>query len=118
MTAERIESQLMSVEDYLAWEDGQLERHEYIGGMVYAIAGGTTARAAMAMNVGIAIGSQLRGKRCRPYGSDLKIRIHYPTNDGEVRFRFGIGKGKRIFAKEGEMRRQPGLQQLEQSSGD
>jgi len=80
MTAERIDSQLMSVEDYLAWEDLQLERHEYIGGIIYAMAGGTTAHAALAMNVGIALGSCLRGKRCRPYGSDLRVRIEYPTH--------------------------------------
>jgi len=80
MTAERIDSQLMSVEDYLAWEDLQLERHEYIGGMVYAMAGGTTAHSAIAANALVSIGGQLRGKRCRPYTSDLKIRVRYPTH--------------------------------------
>lgn len=80
MTAERIESQLMIVEDYLAWEDAQPERHEYIGGIVYAMAGGTTAHAAIATNALICLGSQLRGKRCRPYGSELKIRVQYPTH--------------------------------------
>ncbi len=80
MTAERIESQMLTVEDYLAWEDAQPERHEYIGGTIYAMGGGTTAHAAIATNALISLGSQLRGKRCRPYGSDLKIRVQYPTH--------------------------------------
>ena len=80
MTAERFESQLMTVEDYLAWEDAQPERHEYIGGIIYAMAGGTAAHAAIAMNVAASLHGQLRGKRCRPYGSDLKIRVQYPTH--------------------------------------
>jgi hypothetical protein len=58
MTVECAGSQLMTAEDYLAWE----ERHEYVGGMVYAMSGGTRAHAGIAMNVGISLGAQLRGK--------------------------------------------------------
>ena len=80
MTAERADSQLMSVEDYLAWEEMQPEKHEYVGGVIFTMQGGTTRHAAIASNVLISIGGQLRGKRCRPYGSDLKVRIQYPTH--------------------------------------
>ncbi len=80
MTAERAETQLMSVEDYLAWEERQEEKHEYVGGMVYAMAGGTPDHAAIAANVLGALHGQLRGKPCRPYTSDLKVRIQYPTH--------------------------------------
>jgi Uma2 family endonuclease len=80
MNAERIETQWMSVEDYLAWEETQPERHEYVGGMVYAMAGGTQEHSAIASNSLVSLGSQLRGKPCRPHGSDLKIRVSYPTH--------------------------------------
>ncbi len=80
MIAELAESELMSVEDYLAWEDAQEVRHEYVAGMVYAMAGGTPTHAAIAANVIVAVGAHLRGKRCRPYTSDLKVRIPYPTH--------------------------------------
>jgi Uma2 family endonuclease len=80
MIAERIESQQMSVEDYLVWEETQPERHEYVGGMVYAMAGGTNEHSAIAMNVGGCLHGQLRGKSCRPHGSDLKVRVQYPTH--------------------------------------
>lgn len=32
---------LMSAEEYFAWEETQLERHEYWDGEVFAMAGGT-----------------------------------------------------------------------------
>ncbi len=80
MTVEHAESQLMNAEDYLVWEDEQEERHEFVGGMIYAMSGGTSAHAAIAANVLVALGSQLRGKPCRPYGPDLKVRVQYPTH--------------------------------------
>ena len=80
MTAERAAFELMSVEDYLEWEEMQNQKHEYVGGMVYAMAGGTIDHAAVMANVLIAIGTRLRGKRCRPFASDLKVRIEYPTH--------------------------------------
>ena len=83
MSAERTASQLMSVEDYLEWEATQEQRYEYVGGMVYPIegmAGGTIDHALIAANALIALGSQMRGKPCRPVGSDLKVRIEYSTH--------------------------------------
>jgi Uma2 family endonuclease len=74
---------LISVEDYL---DGELDspiRHEYLGGVVYAMAGARNAHNAIASNTLIAMGSRLRGHRCRPFNSDTKIRIRFPTH---VRF--------------------------------
>ena len=39
------------------------------------MAGGTPDHAALAMSVGIALGIGLRGKRCRVFSSDLRIRV-------------------------------------------
>jgi Uma2 family endonuclease len=80
MTAPLAEAELMSVEEYLALEEAHEVRHEYVGGMIYAMAGGTRSHAAIAMNVGISLGAQLRGKPCRPYGSDFKVCIRFSTH--------------------------------------
>ena len=80
MTAELAHAELMSVADYLAWEEAREMRHEYVGGVVYAMAGGTEAHAALSANVLVAFAVQLRGRRCRAYGPDLKMRVQYPTH--------------------------------------
>ena len=56
----------ISVEDYLAGEELSKIRHEYLGGVVHAMTGGTNDHAAIAMNAGGSLVARLRGKPCRP----------------------------------------------------
>src|SRR5262245_52167082 len=70
---------LVSAEDYLAGELGSPIKHEYLGGVVYAMAGARNAHAIIVMRTGAALVSRLRGKRCQPFGSDTKIRIRLPN---------------------------------------
>jgi Uma2 family endonuclease len=70
---------LISVEDYLAGELISPRKHEYLGGVVYAMAGARNAHNLIATNALVALGARLRGKPCRPYNSDTKIRIRLPT---------------------------------------
>jgi len=74
---------LISVEDYLAGELISPVKHEYLGGVVYATAGPRNAHNLIASNTLVALGSRLRGLRCRPFNSDTKIRIRLPA---QVRF--------------------------------
>lgn len=69
----------ISVEDYLAGELVSSVKHEYVDGYVYAMSGGTNAHSAIAANITIRLGGQLRGKPCRPFTSDTKILIQLPT---------------------------------------
>ena len=62
-------------EDYLAWEETQTERHEYIGGEVFAMAGGSTVHNALSGNAYIALRSQTRGTPCRVYMADVKLQV-------------------------------------------
>ncbi len=56
--------------------DGRSEiKHEYIGGVVYAMSGGSPEHARLAMVIGRELGNQLAGKRCAVYGSDLRVRV-------------------------------------------
>jgi Uma2 family endonuclease len=72
--------QPVSVEDYLSGELASPEKHEYLGGIVYAMAGASNVHNLIATNITIAIGSRLRGKRCRPFNSDTKIRVRLSTH--------------------------------------
>ena len=80
MTAELAANELMSVADYLEWEEAAEVRHEYVGGVVYDMAGGTNGHAAIATNTLGLLHAQLSGKKCRPFNSDTKLRIIYPSH--------------------------------------
>jgi Uma2 family endonuclease len=74
---------LVSVEDYLAGELTSPVKHEYVGGVLYAMAGARNAHNLIASNTLGALHARLRGRPCRPYNSDTKIRVRLP---GQVRF--------------------------------
>ncbi|MFV8755633.1 Uma2 family endonuclease [Nannocystaceae bacterium ST9] len=65
----------MSHAAYLEAEQRSDIRHEYLRGEVYAMAGGTPEHSALAMAVGAALTTALAGRRCRVFGSDLRVRI-------------------------------------------
>ncbi len=75
--------QLVSVADYLAGELVSQTKHEYLGGVFYAMAGARNVHNLIATNVTSLLHSTLRGKPCRSYNSDTKIRIRMSTH---VRF--------------------------------
>jgi Uma2 family endonuclease len=74
---------LPTVREYLELEESST-RHEYVAGMIYAHAGGTSRHNAIAANVLAALWSAARGGRCRVYGSDMRLRavedvFYYPA---------------------------------------
>lgn len=72
-TAQQIEPRV-SVEDYLARERSAEFRHEFLDGEVYEMAGGSPNHSAIIANLTMEIGFRLKGTRCRPFSSDLKVR--------------------------------------------
>ena len=64
-----------SPEELLEMENASPIRHEYIGGRLYAMAGGSPDHAAISANLAGAIASRLRGKPCRPSSSDQRVRV-------------------------------------------
>lgn len=66
---------LLSPEDFLLGEDGAPQKHEYLNGVVYAMAGGTIRHARISGNIFGALSVGLRGKRCQPFNSDLLTRV-------------------------------------------
>jgi Uma2 family endonuclease len=74
---------LISVEDYFAAELISPIKQEYLGGVVYAMGGGHNAHNIIASNTLVALGARLRGRGCRAFNSDTKIRVRLLTH---VRF--------------------------------
>ena len=64
-----------SFREYIAFERASNVKHEYLEGQVYAMAGGTPEHAAIAANVVASLNAQLRGKGCRVFTSDLRVRV-------------------------------------------
>jgi len=67
--------QKYTFEDYVALEAMSPVKHEFLGGHVWAMAGGTPEHAAVAVNVSTLLNVALRGRPCRVYSSDLRVRV-------------------------------------------
>lgn len=65
----------ISVDEYLSGELISEQKHEYVDGKVYAISGASARHNRIATNVTGIIYSQLKGKPCQVFNSDMKIRI-------------------------------------------
>jgi Uma2 family endonuclease len=65
----------MSYEAYLAFEREAASKHEYLRGMVLAMAGGTPEHARLASNLARLIGNAIVGRPCAVFSSDLRVRI-------------------------------------------
>jgi Uma2 family endonuclease len=71
-------NQKISIEEYLTFERGSHEKHEYFKGEVFAMSGAGPRHNILFSNLFISIGNLLKGKPCFPYGSDM--RLHIPEN--------------------------------------
>jgi Uma2 family endonuclease len=71
---------LTSPADYLAAELQSSVKHEYLGGMVYAMSGASNRHNRIATNITAALLFRLRGRRCQAFNSDAKVRIQLPTH--------------------------------------
>lgn len=68
----------VSQEEYLETERAAFEKHEYYQGEIFAMSGASLKHNKIFVNFLGELQNRLKGKSCRPYGSDL--RIHIPKN--------------------------------------
>ena len=61
--------------EYLETEILSEFKREYLGGAVYAMAGASEPHNIIAANLNGMLYTRLRGKRCQPFGSDMKARL-------------------------------------------
>lgn len=65
----------ISPEEYLAAERDALEKHEYLNGEIFAMAGAKLAHVEICANLGASLRNLLKGQDCRSYQSDLRTFI-------------------------------------------
>ena len=81
--AAAIKWNLVSEPEYLRGELISNTKHEYLGGVLYAMAGASNDHNRIATNITIALGARLRGRPCQAFNSDTKIRLRFAS---QVRF--------------------------------
>jgi Uma2 family endonuclease len=67
--------QRMTPEEYLAFERASAERHEFVGGEVFAMAGASLNHITITSNGNASLHAQLRRTPCRVLTNDLKVRF-------------------------------------------
>lgn len=75
MSVQTVATQYLSVEEYLASEPFSEVKREYLAGMVYEMAGAGEAHNIIAVNLTRMLATQLRGRPCRVFGSDMQLRL-------------------------------------------
>jgi Uma2 family endonuclease len=65
----------LTYEAYLRLEEETGLRHEFLDGRVWAMSGGSPRHSAIKVNLVAFLRTALRGSPCRPYDSDLKVRV-------------------------------------------
>jgi Uma2 family endonuclease len=61
--------------DYLAMDEASSLRHEYVGGYVHAMTGGSMRHNRIALNIASALLQRLRGSPCTVFINDMKLRV-------------------------------------------
>src|SRR5947207_4620098 len=71
----------VTVEEYLSGELRSETRHEYIDGILYAMAGASEEHNLIATNLLAALHAHLRGEPCRVFLVDMKVRLLIARTD-------------------------------------
>ena len=65
----------MTASDYLAWEAEQKDRHEFVGGETFAMAGAEDRHVTVTGNLYMALRQHLSGSPCRTFMSDMRLSV-------------------------------------------
>jgi Uma2 family endonuclease len=88
MIAAKDPSPSLTPEEYLAWEEKQLEKHEYIDGQVYAMSGCSVNHGRISIRFTGMFDVHLDNSTCVTGNSDIKVNIvntrHYVYPDASV----------------------------------
>lgn len=64
----------LSLQDFLAWENQQSEKHEFVHGEVFAMVGAKRVHNLLVGNLFASLKQQLRGKPCQPFMESAKLQ--------------------------------------------
>jgi Uma2 family endonuclease len=65
----------MTATEFLAWDERETVRHEFVRGEVFAVAGADEWHITVTMNVATALCAHLRCSPCRTLMADMKLRV-------------------------------------------
>ncbi|MBL8303810.1 MAG: Uma2 family endonuclease [Ideonella sp.] len=65
----------LSLQEFIAWENEQLERHEFVRGEVFAMVGGRRVHGRASLNVAMSLGLQLKGSPCQVFSESMKVQV-------------------------------------------
>jgi Uma2 family endonuclease len=80
MVAVKDNSPRFTSEEYFAWEEQQLEKHEYINGEVYAMSGGSKNHSLISVRFITLFANHLEDSGCETGNSDLRVNIVETNN--------------------------------------
>jgi Uma2 family endonuclease len=67
--------QVYSFDEYVELDADSRVKHEFLDGLVWAMAGGSPEHAGLAAAISAALSAELRGRPCRVFSSDLRVRV-------------------------------------------
>jgi len=70
---------IFTIEEYLQFEKDSPEKHEYYQSEIFTMAGADARHNVIFSNVFGELAYKLKGKPCKPYGSDLRIHVAQNT---------------------------------------
>jgi Uma2 family endonuclease len=80
MIAARENLPKLTPQEYFAWEEKQLYKHEYIEGQVYAMSGGSRNHSLIAVKLATLFSNHLDGSGCDVSNSDLRVKSAISQN--------------------------------------
>ena len=76
-----LKTDFLTVLEYLEGEEEAEERHDYVDGQVYAMAGASEKHEIVALNLAATLLAHLRGKKCRVFKGDMKVHLQLNRTD-------------------------------------
>jgi Uma2 family endonuclease len=73
-----------TIDQYLKIERSSADRHYYLDGEIYAMAGESPAHADISVNLVVSLANQLQGTPCRVRTKDTKVRSGPILSAGET----------------------------------
>jgi Uma2 family endonuclease len=74
-------TRLLTVDEYLAFEETAGVKHEYVAGVLYAMCGVSKSHNLIGLNLATAFHNHLRGSPCRTCLSDVKLKLKARQDD-------------------------------------
>jgi len=62
-------------DEYLHWEEQQEEKHEYVNGQIFAMAGASENHVEIITNLTVILANRFRGTSCKVFPTDMRLQI-------------------------------------------